>query len=156
MRYNNIEKVLSADMTMMTFIDSVGNLLTSLGNQIPPQMLYAFAISCIVLFISTIIKYGLGVSLNDMKKMQMLLELSIDVCAVIATIIASMETSKPYSLVLFMSFSSIIPILIGSIAYLLKPKKRIRILMPITIIMTLTCVVNAIYYENYVSSKKKK
>jgi hypothetical protein len=35
---------------------------------------------------------------------------------VIATIIASMETSKPYSLVLFMSFSSIIPILIGSIA----------------------------------------
>lgn len=116
MRYNNIEKVLSADMTMMTFIDSVGNLLTSLGNQIPPQMLYAFAISCIVLFISTIIKYGLGVSLDDMKKMQMLLELSIDVCAVIATIIASMETSKPYSLVLFMSFSSIIPILIGSIA----------------------------------------
>jgi len=74
LRYNNIEKVLSADMTMMTFIDSVGNLLTSLGNQIPPQMLYAFAISCIVLFISTIIKYGLGVSLNDMKKMQMLVE----------------------------------------------------------------------------------
>lgn len=34
-------------MTMMTFIDSVGNLLTSLGNQIPPQMLYAFAISCL-------------------------------------------------------------------------------------------------------------
>ena len=42
-------------------------------------------------------------------------------------------------------------ILIGSLAYLLKPKKRIRILMPITIIMTLTCVVNAISYENYVS-----
>lgn len=39
----------------------------------------------------------------------------------------------------------------GSLAYLLKPKKQIRVLMPLTIIMMLTCVINAIYYENYIS-----
>lgn len=39
----------------------------------------------------------------------------------------------------------------GAFAYLLKPKKQIRILLPITIIMTATCLINAIYYENYVS-----
>ncbi len=39
----------------------------------------------------------------------------------------------------------------GAFAYLLKPKKQIKILLPLTIVMTLTCVVNAIYYENYVS-----
>ena len=41
--------------------------------------------------------------------------------------------------------------LLGAFAYLLKPKKQIRILLPLTFIMTLICVVNAIYYENYVS-----
>lgn len=39
----------------------------------------------------------------------------------------------------------------GSFAYLLKPKKQIKILMPLTIIMTAACVINAVYYENYVS-----
>lgn len=42
-------------------------------------------------------------------------------------------------------------LVVGSFAYLLKPKKQIRILLPVTIIMVLTCIVNAIYYENYVS-----
>lgn len=42
-------------------------------------------------------------------------------------------------------------LLIGSFAYLLKPKKQIKVLMPITIVLTLVCLVNAIYYENYVS-----
>lgn len=40
---------------------------------------------------------------------------------------------------------------LGSFAYLLKPKKQIRILMAITVIMTVTCIINAVYYENYVS-----
>lgn len=40
---------------------------------------------------------------------------------------------------------------LGSFAYLVKPKKQYRILMPLTIVMTLICIVNAIYYENYVS-----
>ena len=42
-------------------------------------------------------------------------------------------------------------LLVGSFAYLLKPKKQIKILMPLTVIFTLTCIVNAIYFENYVS-----
>lgn len=42
-------------------------------------------------------------------------------------------------------------LLFGSFAYLLKPKKQINVLMPITIIMTLVSVINAVYYENYVS-----
>lgn len=41
--------------------------------------------------------------------------------------------------------------LVGSFAYLLKPRKQIRILMPLTIVMMLTCLINAVYYENYVS-----
>lgn len=42
-------------------------------------------------------------------------------------------------------------LLLGSFAYLLKPKKQIRLLLPFTIVMMLTCVINAVYYENYVS-----
>ena len=42
-------------------------------------------------------------------------------------------------------------LVVGSFAYLLKPKKQLRVLMPLTIVMTLTCIINAIYYENYVS-----
>ena len=40
---------------------------------------------------------------------------------------------------------------VGSFAYLLRPKSQIKILMPLTIIMTAACIVNAVYYENYVS-----
>lgn len=103
---------LPADSTM----NNAANLLTSIADQVPLQVLYAFGISSIVLLIATIIKYGLGVGLKDIKKMSMLLELSVDICAIIATIIASMETSKSYLLVMFMAFCSIIPILIGSYA----------------------------------------
>ena len=39
----------------------------------------------------------------------------------------------------------------GAFAYLVKPKKQIRVLMPITIVMMLICIINAVYYENYVS-----
>lgn len=42
-------------------------------------------------------------------------------------------------------------LIIGSFAYLLKPKKQFRILMPLTIFMFLICIINAVYYENYVS-----
>ena len=42
-------------------------------------------------------------------------------------------------------------LIVGSFAYLLKPKKQIRVLMPLTIIMMLACLINAVYYENYVS-----
>ena len=42
-------------------------------------------------------------------------------------------------------------LLVGSFAYLLRPRKQINVLIPLTIILTLTCIVNAIYYENYVS-----
>ena len=42
-------------------------------------------------------------------------------------------------------------LIVGSFAYLLKPKKQIRILLPLTIVMMLTCIINAVYYENYVS-----
>ena len=42
-------------------------------------------------------------------------------------------------------------LLVGSFAYLLKPRKQIKVLMPLTIIFTLTCLINAIYFENYVS-----
>ena len=97
-------------------MNNAANLLTSIADQVPLQVLYAFGISSIVLLIATIIKYGLGVGLKDIKKMSMLLELSVDICAIIATIIASMETSKSYLLVMFMAFCSIIPILIGSYA----------------------------------------
>ena len=40
---------------------------------------------------------------------------------------------------------------VGMFAYLLKPKKQISILMPLTVLMTLICLINAVYYENYVS-----
>lgn len=40
---------------------------------------------------------------------------------------------------------------VGSLAYLLKPKKQIKVLLSLTILMTLVCIVNAVYYENYVS-----
>ena len=39
----------------------------------------------------------------------------------------------------------------GCFAYLLKSRKQFLVLLPVTIIMMLTCVVNAVYYENYVS-----
>ena len=39
----------------------------------------------------------------------------------------------------------------GAFAYLLKPKKQFKVLMPLTIVMTLVCIVNAIYYEHYIS-----
>ena len=42
-------------------------------------------------------------------------------------------------------------LVVGSFAYLLKPKSQFKVLMPITMILTLTCLINAIYYENYVS-----
>lgn len=42
-------------------------------------------------------------------------------------------------------------LVVGSFAYLVKPKKQFRILMPLTIIMSLICIINAVYYENYVS-----
>ncbi len=42
-------------------------------------------------------------------------------------------------------------LLFGSLAYLLKPKNQIRTLFGLTLLMTLICVINAIYYENYVS-----
>ncbi len=42
-------------------------------------------------------------------------------------------------------------LVVGSFAYLVKPKKQFRVLMPLTIVMTLTCIINAVYYENYVS-----
>ena len=42
-------------------------------------------------------------------------------------------------------------LVVGCFAYLLKPKKQYRVLMPLTIVMTATCIINAVYYENYVS-----
>lgn len=42
-------------------------------------------------------------------------------------------------------------LVIGAFAYLLKPKKQIKVLMPLTIVMTAACLINAVYYENYVS-----
>ena len=42
-------------------------------------------------------------------------------------------------------------LVIGSFAYLVKPKKQFRILMPLTVFMVLICIINAVYYENYVS-----
>lgn len=41
--------------------------------------------------------------------------------------------------------------ILGSFCYLVKPKKQFIMLFTFTFIMTLTCIVNAIYYENYVS-----
>ena len=108
--------MMSLTLPTDTTINDAGNLLTSIANQIPPQILYAFGISFVVLFIATIIKYGLGVSLKNIKKIPMLLELSVDICAIIVTIIASMETTKSYSLVLFMALCSIIPIVLGSLS----------------------------------------
>ena len=40
---------------------------------------------------------------------------------------------------------------LGAFSYLLKPKKQFIMLMIFTFIMTADCIVNAIYYENYVS-----
>lgn len=42
-------------------------------------------------------------------------------------------------------------LVVGSFAYLVKPKKQFRILMPLTVVMFLICIINAVYYENYVS-----
>lgn len=42
-------------------------------------------------------------------------------------------------------------LLTGAFAYLLKPKNQIKVLMPLTIVMMLACLINAVYYENYVS-----
>ena len=42
-------------------------------------------------------------------------------------------------------------LVVGSFTYLLKPKSQIKVLLPQTIIMTAACIINAIYYENYVS-----
>lgn len=56
----------------------------------------------------------------------------------------------------YFSFQAIISdlafiLVVGSIAYLLKPAKQIKVLLPLTIVMMLVCLINAIYYENYVS-----
>ncbi|MEG2351481.1 MAG: LTA synthase family protein [Bacilli bacterium] len=42
-------------------------------------------------------------------------------------------------------------LILGSLAYLSKPKKQVRILMSLTVIMTLICLINSIYYSNYIS-----
>lgn len=42
-------------------------------------------------------------------------------------------------------------LVLGSFSYLVKPKKQIIVHMISTIVMTLICVVNAVYFENYVS-----
>ena len=42
-------------------------------------------------------------------------------------------------------------LVVGCFAYLFKPKKQFRVLIVLTIIMMLTCIINAVYYENYVS-----
>ena len=42
-------------------------------------------------------------------------------------------------------------LIVGAFGYLLKPKKQIYVFLPLTIIMMAACIVNAIYYENYIS-----
>lgn len=42
-------------------------------------------------------------------------------------------------------------LLIGSFGYLLKPKHQFKYFMVISIIFTLICIVNSVYYNNYVS-----
>lgn len=42
-------------------------------------------------------------------------------------------------------------VIVGALAFLLKPKKQIKVFYIITFILTAACIVNAIYYENYVS-----
>lgn len=56
----------------------------------------------------------------------------------------------------YFSFQAIVAdlafiLLVGSTCYLVKPSKQIKILFPLSIVMMLVCVVNAVYYENYVS-----
>ena len=42
-------------------------------------------------------------------------------------------------------------LLIGSFGYIFKPKNQFRYFMVFSIIFTLICVVNSVYYNNYVS-----
>lgn len=56
----------------------------------------------------------------------------------------------------YFSFKAIVTdlaviLLFGAFGYLLKPKKQFKVFMSITVLFTLVCVVNAVYYENYVS-----
>lgn len=41
--------------------------------------------------------------------------------------------------------------LIGAFGYLTKPKKQIRLFLTFTIVMSLISIINAVYYENYIS-----
>lgn len=96
--------------------DSLSNILRHTqyaiaGVDIPPAVLESFSISFIVLLAAAIVKYTIAKNSNIVDWGEMALELPIDICAIIATIIASTHIPVEANLTLY-SLSAFLPILL--------------------------------------------
>lgn len=80
---------------------------------IPPQVVEAFIVSLIVLIIATLGKFLISKSPTISDWGAMLIELPIDVCAIVSTIIASTKFDVSIN-VTILALSAVIPILLCS------------------------------------------
>lgn len=96
--------------------DSLSNILHHTqymisGVDMPPAVLQSFIISFIVLLAAAIVKYTIAKNSNVIDWGEMALELPIDICAIIATIIASSKIPVEANMTLY-SLSAFLPILL--------------------------------------------
>ena len=74
----------------------------------------------------------------------------VGVCLFNSTILRYYTTEKFWNIKPILADLSVI-ILVGSIGYLIRPKKRFNYYSVWVIILSLICLVNSVYYNNYVS-----
>ena len=95
-------------------LTQLGETITnSQASGIPPLVMEAFAISLIVLIIATIGKYLITRETTIVDWGAMLIELPIDICAIVSTIIASTQFDVDVN-VTMLALSAVIPILLCS------------------------------------------
>ena len=74
----------------------------------------------------------------------------VAVCLFNSTLLRYFTTESFWNIKPFLADAAVL-ILIGSLAYFIKPKKRITYYLIWTIIFTAICLINGVYYHNYVS-----
>ena len=110
--------LLSVDSLSVLKPDSVEQMTKAVaegGGVIPPQIICAFLLAISFLLVMTLIKYIFGCDLQKVKWIHILLDLPIDICAIIATITASMHTDRDAAIVTTIAWCSIIPIMLCSL-----------------------------------------
>ena len=96
-------------------VEQMTKTVTEGGGVIPPQIICAFFLAISFLLVMTLIKYIFGCDLKKVKWIHILLDLPIDICAIIATITASMHTDRDAVVVTTVAWCSIIPIMLCSL-----------------------------------------